>query len=74
MREGKRLKLFRVTANLNNPNTRMIMDNITSHIEMGVKVIYSFKSMIYRANGEIKDYNKTLDLAPGMCTSLKEIQ
>ena len=32
--EGKRVKTFRVTGNLNNPNTSMIMDNITSHIEM----------------------------------------
>ena len=74
MREGKRLKLFRVTANLNYPNKRMIMDNITSHIEMRVKVIYSFKSMTYQGNGEIKDYSKTLDSAPGMFTSLKEIK
>ena len=41
--EGKRLKVFRVTRTLNRPNTRMIMDNITSHIEVRVKVIYSFK-------------------------------
>ena len=72
--EGKRVKTFRLTGNLNNPNTRMIMDNITSHIEMRVKVIYSFKSVIYQGNGEIKDYSKTLDSAPGMFTSLKEIQ
>ena len=50
------------------------MNNITSHIEMRAKVIYSFKSVIYRGNGEIKDYSKTLDSAPGMFTSLKEIQ
>ena len=74
VREGKRLKLFRVTANLNYPNKRMIMDNITSHIEMRVKVIYSFKSMTYQGNGEIKDYSKTLDSAQGMFTSLKEIK
>ena len=49
------------------------MTNITSHIEMRVKVTYSFKSVIYRGNGEIKDYSKTLDSAPGMFTSLKEI-
>ena len=72
--EEKRVKEFRVTGNLNNPNTRMIMANITPHIEMRVKVIYSFKSVIYRGNGEIKDYSKTLDSAPGMFTSLKEIQ
>ena len=41
---------------------------------MRVKVIYSFKSVIYRGNGEIKDYSKTLDSAPGMFTNLKEFQ
>ena len=45
--EGKRVKEFRDTGNLNRPNTRMIMDNITPHIETRVKVIYSFKSVIY---------------------------
>ena len=45
--EGKRVKEFRETGNLNRPNTRMIMDNITPHIETRVKVIYSFKSVIY---------------------------
>ena len=39
--EGKFVKIFRVTGNLNNHNTSMIMDNITSHIQMRVKVIYS---------------------------------
>ena len=72
--EGKRVKEFRETGNLNRPNTRMIMDNITPHIETRVKVIYSFKSVIYWGGGEIKPYSKTLDSAPGMFTSLKEIQ
>ena len=72
--EGRRVKEFRVTGNLNKSNTKMIMANITPHIEMRVKVIYSFKSVIYQGNGEIKDYSKTLDSAPGMFTSLKEIQ
>ena len=74
--EGKRVKEFRVSKNLNRSNTKMIMANITSHIEMRVKVIYSFKLVIYRGNGEIKDiqqYSKTLDSAPAMFTSLKEI-
>ena len=52
----------------------MIMGNITRHIAMRVKVIYSFKSVIYRGNVEIKDFSKTLYSAPGMFTSLKEIQ
>ena len=50
------------------------MDSITPHIEMRVKVTYSFKSVIYRGNSEIKDYIKTLDSPPGMFTNLKEIQ
>ena len=44
--EGRRVKGFRVTGNLNNPNTKMIMANITPHIEMSVKVIYIFKLVI----------------------------
>ena len=48
VRKGKRVKEFRVTGNLNRSKTRMIMANITPHIEMRVKVIYSFKSVIYR--------------------------
>ena len=74
MYEGKYVKEFRVTANLNNPNTKMIMDNITPHIEMRAKIICLFKSVIYRGAGEIKLYSKTLDSSPGMFTSLKEIQ
>ena len=57
--EGRRVKEFRVTGNLNNANTRMIMDNITPHIEMRVKVIYSFKAEIHRGAGEIVNYSKT---------------
>ena len=72
--EGKRAKEFRVTGNLNNSNPKMFLTNITPHIEMRVKVIYSFKSVIYRGAGEIKPYSKTLDSSPGMFTSLKEIQ
>ena len=34
--EGNRVKEFRMTGNLNRANTRMIMDNITPHIEMMV--------------------------------------
>ena len=52
----------------------MIMGNITPHTEMRVKVIYSFKSVIYRGGGEIKPCSKTLDSSPSMFTNLKEIQ
>ena len=68
------MKEFRLTGNLNNSKTKIIIANITPHIEMRVKVIYSFKSVIYRSVGKIKPYSKTLDLAPGIFTSLKEIQ
>ena len=40
VRDGKRVKEFRVTGNLNRSNTKMIMAYITPHIEMRVKVIY----------------------------------
>ena len=72
--EGRRMKEFRVNGNLNNANTRMIMDNITPHIEMRVKVIYSFNAEIHRGAGEIVDYSKTLTSPPGRFTSLEEIQ
>ena len=58
--EGKHVKAFRVTGNLNNSNTKMIMANITPYIEMRVKVIYSIKSVIYRGAGKIKPYSKTI--------------
>ena len=72
--EGRRVKEFRVTGNLNNLNTKMIMANITPHIEMRVKVIYSFKSEGHRGVGDIVLYSKTLNSRPGMFTSLREIQ
>ena len=52
----------------------MIMVNTTPHIEMRVKVIYYFKLVIYQGGRKIQPYSKTLDSAPGMFTSLKEIQ
>ena len=72
--EGRRVKGFWEAGNLNNPNTRMIMTNITPHIEMRTKVIYSFKSEIHRGVGDILPYSKTLDSLPSMFTSLEEIR
>ena len=63
------MKIFRVTRNLNRPDTKTIMPNITPHIEMRVKLIYSFESVIYRGGGKIQPYSKTV-----MFTGLKEIQ
>ena len=72
--KGRRVKEFRVTGNLNNINKRMVMDNITPHIEMRVKVIYSFKADFHQGGGKIVVYSKTLTSPPGMFTSLEEIQ
>ena len=63
------MKIFRVTRNLNRPDTKTIMPNITLHIEMRVKLIYSFESVIYRGGGKIQPYSKAV-----MFTGLKEIQ
>ena len=68
------MKEFRATGNLNSPNTRKIMANITPHTEMRVKIIYSFKSKIYRGGAKIQSYSKKLDSSPGMFTSLREVQ
>ena len=52
----------------------MIMNNITPHIEMRTKVIYSFQSEIHWGAGEVVPYHKTLTSPAGMFTSLEEIQ
>ena len=67
MHEGKRMKFFKVTGNLNKSNTKMIM-------EMRTKIIYSFKSEIHWSAGEIVPYYKTLTSPPAMFTSLEVIQ
>ena len=72
--EGTRVKEFRLTRKLNNAKARMIITNITLHIEIKTKVIYSFKSEIHRGVGEIVDYSKTLASPPGMFISLEVIQ
>ena len=58
------IKKFRATRYLNGINTRIVMVNRTSHIDMGTKVINSFKSEIHQISGEILDYIETLILPP----------
>ena len=72
--EGKRMKKFRVTGDLNKSNTKITMADITPHIQISANVIYSFKSEIHRGAGVIKGYYKTLTSPGGMFTSLEEIQ
>ena len=64
--EGKRVKVFRIRRSMNRDNTKIIMDNITQHIEMRTKVVYSFEAEIHRGAGEIVDYSKVLSSPPGM--------
>ena len=74
MYEGKRSREFKVTGNLNGSNTKIIMTNLTPHIEMRTNGIYSFKLQIHRGADEIVDYGKTLTSLLGMFRSLEEIQ
>ena len=74
MHEGRCVKEFPGTDNLNNLNTSIIMGNITQQIETRVKIIYSFKVDIHRGASEIIGYSKTLLSPPHMFTSLKKIQ
>ena len=71
--DGKRVKRFKLTGNLNNISTRLVMDTITPHISMRTWVVYSFEAEIYQKDGEIVSYKKTLE-TPGLFTSLSEIK
>ena len=73
-KEGKRVKVFRITRSMNRDNTKIIMDKIRQHIEMRTKVVYSFEAEIHRGAGDIVDYSKVLSSPPGMFTSLQEIR
>lgn len=55
MYEGIRVNEFRTTNSLNGVNTKIIMANLTQHIEIRTKLIYSFKSGIYRGASENVD-------------------
>ena len=68
------IKELRVTTNLNGINTRINMVNRAPHMEMGTKVINSFKSENHRIAGEVLDYTGTLILQPIKLTSVKEIK
>ena len=58
------IKEFRATRYLNGINTRIVVVNRAPHIDMGTKVINSFKSEIHQISGEILDYIETLILPP----------
>ena len=47
-KDGKKIKVFRITRSMNRDNTKIIMGKITEHIEMRTKVVYAFKAEIHR--------------------------
>ena len=72
-KEGRRVKTWRVTKNLNQSLTETIMWKARPDIEMRTKVVYSFKCWIYRGGGEIAPHFKTKG-SNGALTSLQEIR
>ena len=71
--DGQRVKRIEIKGNLNNVSTKLIMEKLTPHIEMRVKVLYSFTADIYRGAGEVTEYKKTIENR-GLFTSLEEIR
>ena len=59
-----RVHCYEVTGNLNNNLSKMFVNRIKQDIEMRSRIVYSFTARIYRGNGKIVDYVKTL---PGEC-------
>lgn len=70
---GKYVKEFLVTGNLNHISTRLITDKITPHIEMRVKVVYTFLADIHGQNG-ISDYDKQIPANRHLFTSIAEVR
>ena len=58
-KEGKRVKVFRITRGMNRDNTKIIMYKIMQHIEMRTKVIYSFLCEVHRGGGDVGRHGKT---------------
>ena len=71
--EGKRVKTWRITKNLNQPLTDTIMWKATPDIDMRTKVIYSFECEVHRGGGVVGKHYKTKG-SLGTLTSLQEIK
>ena len=52
-KQGKRVKVFRITRSMNRDNTKIIMDKITQHIEMRTKVVYRLKQKFIEEQGRL---------------------
>jgi len=59
VKDGRRVKTWKVTTRLNTPLTDTVMWKSTPDINMRTKVIYSFKCWIHRGGGEVAAYYKT---------------
>ena len=71
---GGRVKVFKITGNLNFDLTDIIMEKITPIIETRTKVIHAFSYVIYRGQGEIIEYSKTFKAPSGTFSSLSDIK
>ena len=68
-----RLHRYEVTGNLNNNLSKMVFNRIKQDTEWCSRIVYSFTARIYRGNGEIVDYEKTLP-GEGTFTSSTSIE
>ena len=57
--DGKRVKKFKITGNLNFDLTKKIMAEIKPKVEMRTRLLHAFSCIIYRGEGEIVEYSKT---------------
>ena len=73
IKNGRRLKTWRHTRNLNKNLTDTIMHKATPDIDMQTKVVYSFKCEKHRGGGEVGEHSKTKS-STGTSTSIREIQ
>ena len=71
---GGRVKRIEIKGNLNKVSSKLIMEKLTPHIDMRVKVIYSFTADIYRGGGEVAEYQKNIIGNRGLFTSLEEVR
>ena len=57
--DGKRVKKFKITGNLNFDLTKKIMAEIKPKVEMRTRLLHAFSCIIYRGEGKIVEYSKT---------------
>ena len=73
LEDGRRVKTWRITKNLNQSLTDMIIWKAAPDINMRTKVVYSFECEVHRGGGEVSSHYKTKG-SIGTLASLKEIE